>query len=84
MSLSFPNITQFASIVGRTPGPQPTPSSAYLVWLELNSLVAGGCRGTRADQGVRTTISARFSALGLLSDLAHECVRHIQGDFLDE
>src|ERR1700691_5556632 len=31
------------------PGLQPTPSSACLVWIELNSLATGGSRGTRAD-----------------------------------
>jgi hypothetical protein len=38
-------------MVGRTPGLQPTPSSACLVWMELNSLATGGPRGTRADLG---------------------------------
>jgi hypothetical protein len=36
---------------GGPPGPQPTPSSACWVSIELNSLATGGSRGTRADQG---------------------------------
>jgi hypothetical protein len=51
-------------------------SSACVVWIELNSLATGGSRGTRADQGVCPTISVQFPALGKLSGMAHECVRH--------
>jgi hypothetical protein len=70
MSLSFPDIARFALKVGQT------PSSACLVSIELNSLATGGSRGTRADQGVCPTISVQFPALGKLSDIEHECLRH--------
>src|ERR1700678_4805158 len=63
MSYSFPDIAQFASKWGGPPGPQPTPSSACLVWIGLNSLPTGGSRGTRADQGVCPTIPVQFPAL---------------------
>jgi hypothetical protein len=63
MSYSFSDIAQFASKWGGPPGPQPTPSSACLVWIGLNSLATGGSRGTRADQGVCPTIPVQFPAL---------------------
>jgi hypothetical protein len=63
MSYSFPDTAQFASKWGGPPGPQPTPSSACLVWIGLNSLATGGSRGTRADQGVCPTIPVQFPAL---------------------
>ena len=76
MPLSFPDIVQFGFKVGQTPGLQPTPSSACLVWIALNWLATGGSRGTRADQGVCPTISVQFLALGKVSDIAQECVRN--------
>src|SRR6202453_4175453 len=51
------------------------PRRLGLVYMELNLLATGGSGGTRADQGV-CTISVQFPALGKLSDIAHECVRH--------
>jgi hypothetical protein len=38
MSLSFPKIAQFAFLVGRSPGPQPPPSSACRVLKEADSV----------------------------------------------
>jgi hypothetical protein len=50
MSLSFPDIAPICPHCGADPlGLQPTPSSACLVCMELNSLATGGSRGTRAD-----------------------------------
>ena len=57
----FPSTAKSALMVGRTPGPLPTPPSACVGWMELISLAGSGSRGTRADQGVRPTVSSGFS-----------------------
>ena len=74
--LFFPISYSLHSKWGGPPGPQPTPSSACFVWTEVNLLATGGSRGTRADQGVCPTNAVQLPALGKLSGIAHECVRH--------
>src|SRR5665811_386530 len=88
MPHTFPSTAQSALIVGRTPrswGPHWGRRHRRLaaVWMVLISLAKSGSRGTRADQGVRPTISAGFAALA--KSMRHyasvglvERVRHVE------
>src|SRR5665647_1871478 len=61
------------TIVGRTPGPGVPSGDDAPVGLrsidEADFIGASRSRGTRADQGVRPTVSAGFAALGKQRDL---------------
>src|ERR1022692_4639011 len=67
--LVFPKLLSLHSWWGGPPGPQPTPTSACWVWMNLISLARSGSRGTRADQGVCPTTASGSPALGKLSDI---------------
>src|ERR1035438_9146411 len=67
--LVLPGLNDLKWWRGGPPGPQPTPSSACLVWRKLISLARSGSRGTRADQGVCPTTASGSPALGKLSDI---------------
>src|ERR1700722_19177484 len=65
--LVFPTSYSLRSKWGGPPGPQPTPSSACLVWIELNLFATGGGRGGRPRNAVQLPV------LGKLSGIAHSC-----------
>src|ERR1022692_4549252 len=67
--LVFPKLLSLHSWWGGPPGPQPTPTSACWVWMNLISLARSGSRGTRADQGVCPTTASGSPALRKLSDI---------------
>src|SRR5580693_300789 len=53
------NPRRLRRFVGRTPGPQPTPSSVRCDWMKLISLPKGGSWGTPRGPAVRPT-NSRF------------------------
>jgi hypothetical protein len=77
MSLSFPDSAQFGFLVGRTPW-SAADALVGLVGLRLIALAQSGSRGTRADQGVRPTITARVPVSGKLSPLYNAGARFVQ------
>src|ERR1035438_2693350 len=64
MSLSFPKIAQFAFLVGRSPGPQPTPSSACRVLREADSVGEERVQGDPRRPGGLPHYDGRILSLG--------------------
>src|ERR1017187_6617663 len=77
--LVFPKLLSLHSWWGGPPGPQPTPTSACWVWMNLISLARSGSRGTRADQGICPTTASGSPVLGKLSDIGRKRLRHVIG-----
>src|ERR1700722_13780497 len=76
--LVFPTSYSLHSKWGGPPGPQPTPSSACFVWIELNLLATGGARGARADQGGCPPNAVQIPALRKLSGIVHSWMHHLE------
>src|ERR1035438_1821635 len=75
--LVFPKLLSLHSWWGGPPGPQPTPTSACWVWMNLISLARSGSRGTRADQGVCPTTASGCPVLGKLSGIGRKRLPHL-------
>src|ERR1022692_3025639 len=74
--LVFPKLLSLHSWWGGPPGPQPTPTSACWVWMNLISLARSGSRGNRADQGVCPTTASGSPVLGKLSAIGRKRLPH--------
>src|ERR1035438_7183016 len=74
--LVLPGLNDLKWWWGGPPGPQPTPTSACWVWMNLISLARSGSRGTRADQGVCPTTVSGSPVSGNQSGIGRKRLRH--------